>query len=88
MAGLISPLLDWGKEYSWKVPLAIIVGVVLGREWSVGDSIDLMFDVVGVNESPQAAISKARRSKIGRYLIRFISISPVIVSWLITNLFL
>jgi hypothetical protein len=80
--------LDSGKEYSRKVPLPIIDGVVLSCEWTVGELIGPKFDVVGVNESPQAAISNARRSKIGRYLIRFMGISPGIVSWLITNLFL
>ena len=73
MAGRISPLLGWGKEYSRKVPLAIIDGVVLDREWSVGESIGPMCDVVDVNVSLQAVMSSKRRSKIGRNLIRFMS---------------
>ena len=66
MAGRISPLLESGNEYSRKVPLAIIDGVVLGCEWPVGESIGPMVEVVDVNESPQAAINNVRRSKIGR----------------------
>jgi hypothetical protein len=45
MAGRISPLLDSGKEYSWKVPLAIIDGVVLGCERTVGESMGPVVDV-------------------------------------------
>ena len=73
MAGRISPLLDRGNEYSWKVPLAIIDGVVLDREWSVGESIGPMCDVVDVDVSLQAVMSNIKRSKIGRNLIRFMS---------------
>ena len=53
MAGRISPLLNRGNEYSWKVPLAIIDGVVLGCECTVGDSIVPIVDE-DVKESPQA----------------------------------
>src|SRR6266571_9184367 len=68
MAGRISPLLDRGNEYSWKVPLAIIDGVVLGCEWIVGESISPTVDV-GVNESPQAesnSINAKRKGKPNR----------------------
>jgi len=90
MAGRISPLLDWGNEYSWKVPLAISEGVVPGCEWTVGESTGPAFDEVGVNESPQAVKRNVRRSKIGKIVKRFnfINMRPVKISWLIKNLLL
>jgi len=65
MAGRISPLLDKGNEYSWKVPLAIIDGVVLGCEWIVGESISPTVDV-GVNESPQAESNSINAKRKGK----------------------
>ena len=88
MAGRISPLLESGNEYSLKVPFAMIDGVDLDCDWPVGESIGPTFDVLGVYESPQAVIRNARRMKIGKIVKRFISIRPVIFSWLITNLLL
>jgi hypothetical protein len=85
MAGLISPLLGWGNAYSRKVPLAIIDGVVLTCEWMVGETIG---PVVDVNELLQALMSITRRSKIGKFVKRFISMRLDIGSWLATNLFL
>ena len=66
MAGRISPLLDRGNEYSWKVPLAIIDGVVLGCECTVGESIDPTVDVVGVNESLQAESNSINSKRKGK----------------------
>jgi hypothetical protein len=90
MAGRISPLFGRGNEYSWKVPFAIIDDVVLGCEWTVGESIGPTFDGVDLNESPQAEIRNVRRSTIGKITkcFDFINMRPVIVFWLITNLLL
>src|SRR6266487_2262465 len=65
MAGRISPLLNRGNEYSWKVPLAIIDGVVLGCECTVGESIGPTVDV-GVNELPQAESNSINTKRSGR----------------------
>ena len=65
MAGRISPLLDKGNEYSWKVPLAIIDGVVLGGECTIGESIGPTVDV-GVNESPQAESNSINNKTKGK----------------------
>ena len=61
IAGRISPLLESGNAYSWKLPTAIIVGVVLDWECEVGESIGPIVEV-DVYESPQAA-SKSINSK-------------------------
>src|SRR6266851_3335811 len=71
--GRISPLLDRGNGYSWKVPPAIIDGVVFDCEYAVGELIGPMVDV---KESPQATISNVSRSNTGKYINRFIVISP------------
>jgi hypothetical protein len=65
MAGRISPLLGRGNEYSWKVPLAIIDGVVLGCECAVGESIGPTVDV-GVNEPPQAESNGINTRRSGK----------------------
>ncbi len=65
MAGRISPLLDRGNEYSWKVPLAIIDAVVLGCECTVGDSIGPMVDE-DVKESPQAESNSMNNKRKGK----------------------
>jgi hypothetical protein len=68
----------------------MIDGVVLGSERLVGESIGPMFAVPGVFESPQAAIKNARRNKKGKNVKRFsfMSMRPVIISWLIAKLVL